>query len=86
MSAVHNSWLLGDLKSNDILMGAFDTADLEVDFNVGRDPRSMRAMAIIDHNFMCVSRVRFGANMYFCKFQEKSGDQRLLDKGHLTTG
>ena len=50
MSAVHNSWLLGDLQSDDILMGAFDTADLELDFNVGRDPRSMRAMAIIDHN------------------------------------
>jgi hypothetical protein len=50
MYAVHNSWLLGDLLSSDILMSAFDAADLEVDFNVCRDRRSIRVMAIIDHN------------------------------------
>ena len=86
MAAVLNSWLLGDLQSNDIPMGALDAADLEVGFNVARDPRSRRGVPIIDHIFMCMGRVRSGANLYFCRFQDKSGDQRVLDKGHLTTG
>lgn len=86
MAAVLNSWLLGDLQSNDIPMGALDAAAFQVDFNVARNPRCRRGVPIIDHNFMCIGRVRSGANLYFCKFQDKSGEQRVLDKGHLITG
>jgi hypothetical protein len=86
MAAVLNTWLLDDLQSNDIPMSALHAADLEVDFNVARDPRSRRGVPIIDHNFMCIGRVRSGENLYFCKFQDRSGDQKVLDKGHLTTG
>ena len=86
MASVLNGWLREDLQSNDIPVDAIDEAVLEVNFNVARDSRSRHGVSIIDHNFMCIGKVRSGENLYFCKFRDASGDQRVLGKGRLTTG
>ena len=80
-----NNWLLNDLRSNNIPLETIDEAVLEVEFDVARDPRSRRGVTIIDHNFNCLGRVSIGKDSYFCRFRDISGNQEIIEIGHLTS-
>ena len=82
--SVLNIWLLDDIQSNGIPLRSIEEAVLEVDFNVTRDPGSRRSVTFIHHNFNCLGKIRSGENLYFCRFRDMSGDQKILESGVLT--